>query len=470
MTFAVAVGNGAFRRYVSTTANGTWIAPPRSASIDGCEAQCLDLRNCVALSYDATAKLCFLFSGMDTVRPANISWWLSVKRGAVLWTAWPLPEVFELPVVYGSTMYFGNAAADLLTGELIWAVDVTANVNDYPMVQERNSYICGFSSDSSFCIALNNSNGAELWKAPLNSSGLILSAMDDDHHLLVESPSDVSSLEIALLGISTEKGNVLWEETISPGWFLGFTGGMALVNTFRDANSGAGISAYNMSTGRLMWSRPLPLENWTLTDGAPYVVLWRGSIIVNFKRSSNVYSLDQTNGSVLWQKKLPDISCTGDLGLVWVSPDIVVFIGEASAFAIRYDDGEVAWRFQAGDLCSAGIVASDGVDNIYVSAGGFFPQCTALLGLNATSGEVLWEYVLDACPHSVFVWGGRLFVANLAYILTFVVSSNMLSMNYTTAEMQSMQLMSLQAVKVENRVDALLLLFSGNSTMQFLWL
>ena len=78
--------------------------------------------------------------------------------------------------------------------------------------------------------------------------------------------------------------------------------------------------------------------------------------------------------------------------------------------------------------------------------------------------------MLDACPHSVFIWGGRLFVANLAYILTFVVSSNMLSMNYTTAEMQSMQLMSLQAVKVENRVDALLLLFSGNSTMQFLWL
>jgi hypothetical protein len=45
--------------------------------------------------------------------------------------------------------------------------------------------------------------------------------------------------------------------------------------------------------------------------------------------------------------------------------------------------------------------------------------------------------VLDACPHSVFIWGGRLFVANLAYILTFVVSSNMLSMNYTTAEMKS---------------------------------
>jgi hypothetical protein len=30
-----------------------------------------------------------------------------------------------------------------------------------------------------------------------------------------------------------------------------------------------------------------------------------------------------------------------NLGLVWVSPDIFVFIGEASAFAIRYDDGEV---------------------------------------------------------------------------------------------------------------------------------
>lgn len=155
------------------------------------------------------------------------------------------------------------------------------------------------------------------------------------------------------------------------------------------ADVGRRISAFDVETGRLLWSTPRPPD-------APSNVVTRDGRV--FSAGSAVVALNAESGHEVW-RFTPD--ATAALGRITADRD-AVYVGTAShrVYAVRATDGRLLWSSDIGpEWQHNGIVkgASVGGDTLYVAA----EQAHAtnghlasgwIVALDRQTGTILWRY------------------------------------------------------------------------------
>ncbi|HEX8271591.1 MAG TPA: PQQ-binding-like beta-propeller repeat protein [Longimicrobiaceae bacterium] len=155
------------------------------------------------------------------------------------------------------------------------------------------------------------------------------------------------------------------------------------------AEVGRSITAFDVETGRILWSTPRPAD-------APSNVVTRGGRV--FSAGSAVIALDAESGKEMW-RFTPD--ATAGLGRIAADQD-AVYVGTAShkVQALRASDGRALWTSDIGPQWQhGGIVKGVSVagDTVYAAA----EQAHAanghlasgwIVALDRLTGAVLWKY------------------------------------------------------------------------------
>jgi outer membrane protein assembly factor BamB len=237
------------------------------------------------------AVYCFSGTGSDVVA-------MEAATGRALWThddAFPIgnPTDYYSLTYASERVYFACGgldvttttpssvgALDARTGRSLWAVTLTAHTQQ-PAATDNAVY----ASTVNGAVALNARTGAQLWKSDdMEGNPGTLIAADD---IICGNTASAR----AAIGLDAATGSVLWRT--ETGWLGTADGG--IIFAVSDASDGPGVQALDARSGKLIWSRTLPL-NASMGLG---VVAASGVAYVSGS-GSELLALSATTGRTLW--------------------------------------------------------------------------------------------------------------------------------------------------------------------------
>ena len=148
-----------------------------------------------------------------------------------------------------------------------------------------------------------------------------------------------------------------WNASLNGGSAESFDSSPAVVNgTVYVGSPGGSVIAYNQSTGDEIWSYPTssPVHaSPSVSNGTVYIGSDDGTL----------YAIDATSGAEQWSASLTgEISASAEAG---VASDLIV--GTENGTVYRVDNqGNVVWRFQAGDAIRSSVAS--GVGSVFISS------------------------------------------------------------------------------------------------------
>ena len=341
---------------------------------------------------------------------------VEADTGEVIWEKQVTEDVLSASVLIANNhVYVPDLAGvlharDRFTGEETWSklLDDVPSVGIFssPVLVE-DILIIGVAeegTDRSFrgsVVALDAKTGVERWRVYTTSAdetaGFGVSvwssaAVDQDRKLIFigtgnsERPPD-SRLANAILAIDYETGEVAWvhrflEEDAGKDLDVGASPNLFSVSG-RDVVGVGGKSGefrvVDRETGSLIWEATLTRGTWmggvmaaaAIGDGVLFVTSnspFEGS-------GSVIFALDASDGSVLWEHALQDIT----FGAPALANEVfylttVGMLGDAELIALDAGNGETLWADNVDGLMGGGISISDGM--LYVGYGfgfGFRP-------------------------------------------------------------------------------------------------
>ncbi len=180
------------------------------------------------------------------------------------------------------------------------------------------------------------------------------------------------------------------------------------------------VSAYNGSTGALIWNTTFTNKHGNQDSGGSPVV---SNGVVYIQGYNNLYALNTTDGALIWKYANSGSWYTS------ISPAIsdgLVFSVSDGIFALKASNGVKVWSFSIGNVLTSSPVVYNGM--VYVGS-----DDKNLYALNAMTGRVVWKYStgsrITATPSvakgTVYVgsWDGSM------YALDFANGSKMWSFN-----------------------------------------
>jgi outer membrane protein assembly factor BamB/PKD repeat protein len=190
---------------------------------------------------------------------------------------------------------------------------------------------------------------------------------------------------------------------------------------------GESVSAFNASTGALLW-------NYTtgyVSTSSPAVV---GGRVYVGSEDNKVYCLDAGTGKLIWSYK------TGDA--VMSSPAVVggfVYVGsdDSNVYCLNAATGKLVWNYKTiGDVWSSPAIV-DGV--VFVGSGyAYYPIFIGdVYALNTTTGAPVWSYTTGGPVYSSpAVVGGFVYVgSDDSNVYCLNAATGKLVWNYTTGNM-----------------------------------
>ena len=198
------------------------------------------------------------------------------------------------------------------------------------------------------CVALSETNGLELWAAPLDSAnypngGVGLDDGPRSTPVVADGGIFVLTSYLKLYRLNPANGTVVWQKDLVSlyGSFVIawqnaasplVANGLIYLNASTSTNS---LMAFRTSDGSLAWRA----QNEGLTHDTPILATIHGVPQVIFATAQGVISVDPNNGSLLWRTNYPFFYSTsiGASPVVW---DDVVFVTGARAYGM----GSVAYQ------------------------------------------------------------------------------------------------------------------------------
>ncbi len=260
-------------------------------------------------------------------------------------------------------------AVDRQTGELVWELSVGADVYSTPLLENGVLY---FGAEDKKLWAVDAATGNRLWQfiaqgavrtSPIYVSGAVYFGSDDGRVYAL----DVASAEHGLFWQFQTGSKV----RTSPAFYRG--------SLFVVSDDGY-LYAISASDGGMRWRAKLPSKYMFAQP-----VIERKSIIVT--SGSRLVAYDTERGSHRWTFQ------SG--GLISGAPAISnrrVYVGsnDGVVYCLGSNDGRIVWRFPNASVRQpiTSPVSVSG-DVVYARTGK-----TALVGLNAETGELIWEQKL----------------------------------------------------------------------------
>lgn len=318
-----------------------------------------------------------------------------------VWRVDGLSGVTASPTVVDGTAYFGDwaggvHAVDAATGDEVWSTTLGGSVIGSLPVDGDGL----FASSGTTVFRLDRATGEVVWEAsaddhpfamasasPVVADGVVLQGLASGE---VTFPQDDYTFTGSISGFDAESGDLLWRFDTTPG----------------DESAGAGVG---------IWSTPAV----DLERGVLYVGTGNTYEEPSAPLADSLLALDLHTGELVWSRAFtsPDVFSAGSPGgpdadvgaapMLWRTGDRdLVGVGDkAGVFhTLDRETGEVVWETTLTPGSAFGgvngssafvdgmIVASSNVGDPATNA----PLNTAkVFGLDAGTGEILWEHDLD---------------------------------------------------------------------------
>ena len=172
--------------------------------------------------------------------------------------------------------------------------------------------------------------------------------------------------------------------------------GKLIINVAADASGASGppvesrAVAYDVATGRELWSRPTPGIYFTAHLASD------GERVVSLNGDGVVRAFAVADGRPLWESAVPDDSgetAFTHVGVPAIGDGVVVVGVEGRLVALRAGDGSVAWE-RSEDR------RTDGLSDLPIVAGGrvfSVRSCGRAVAFEAATGRELWRSGGEAC-------------------------------------------------------------------------
>jgi outer membrane protein assembly factor BamB len=262
----------------------------------------------------------------------------------------PIVEADGKVIAYGSNG--GLFAIDALTGEQMWAIDLSAGAagdptrSSQPAVDDGKVFV---TTQEGELVAVDLATGELVWSQRIVNE-LPANPM---YPVAFEGVVYVVANGDQFLGLDTETGEQVWEAQV-PGTVSWKSSTIAEGRIFV-ADDGGRLHAFDLATGELIWS--------TENIAASRLPAYRNGVLFVPGSDERTTAVSAEDGSIVWQTE-PPADWFDSLSLI-VTDDAVIAMAEISpARALDPETGEVLWTVDFGE--AYGIDPHAGGDTLYV--------------------------------------------------------------------------------------------------------
>ncbi|MGK6350364.1 glycoside hydrolase family 9 protein [Parapedobacter sp. DT-150] len=289
-------------------------------------------------------------------------------------------------------------ALDARTGRKAWSFQTGGKVYATPVVW-KNFVVVGSSDHFIYC--LHAKTGKLLWKHAAEKA--VLGSPLVHHGVAYIGASDGK-----FRAFDIRSGRLRWSFDQVKGYVSGKP--LWYDNTLYFGSWGNGFYALDPVTGRLKWEWSNGSASRMLSPAACYPVGVNGRVFI-VAPDRYMTALDAASGAEIWRKKIDSIRVRESMGL---SEDgrlvyVKTMDGQVLGVSTTADTMQIDWRSTLQlpyELTPSAISAKDGLV--------FIPSHSGLVsGLNASSGEVAWQYKLsNGMVNPMLVLDGKRLVAS----------------------------------------------------------
>jgi outer membrane protein assembly factor BamB len=267
--------------------------------------------------------------------------------------------------------------------------------------------------------------GDKLWLTSARERGVQRTRIGPDDMQTAE------HIELLAVCLSRRDGHVIWETRLGEvdrpdpvHWFNSWatpTPVVAADRLYCDFGT-HGTFALESATGKLVWSRRLPLDHQVGPGSSPVLEGNRLILVRDGRDAQYVTALDAATGEPLWRTERPPLDAPQrELKKSFVTPLLVATGGRAQLLSpgaqwiVSYDpaNGKEIWRLRHGPGFSIGSCPVFGGDVVFFSTGCFRPVFCAVR--TDGQGDVTDSKLLWKSPRQVPVMSSPVLVGDEVY-------------------------------------------------------
>lgn len=177
--------------------------------------------------------------------------------------------------------------------QLLWTANAGSNIfMTSPLIAEGKVFIAttddNVSLNSSVC-AFDLASGKPLWKFPTANSVKNTIAYEDGVIVAQDVACNLYALDAA-------SGKLLWKQAIHLNSYPYLPEGLTAEKGVVYAGTGTGLSAYDLKTGRIIWTN----KDWKQHEGATTTLTIAGNALISGTQWGGLYANDIRTGKQLW--------------------------------------------------------------------------------------------------------------------------------------------------------------------------
>lgn len=187
-----------------------------------------------------------------------------------------------------------NTSEIKLPLQLQWVANAGSNIfMTSPLIAEQKVFVATTDDNVSlntYICAFDFNTGKPLWKYRTENS--VKNTIAYEGGIVVA--QDVSC---NLYALNAKSGELLWKQAINLNSYPYLPEGLTTDNGIVYAGIGAGLSAYDLKTGRTIWTN----KDWTQREGATTTLTVAGDVLVSGTQWGGLYGNDIHTGKQLWE-------------------------------------------------------------------------------------------------------------------------------------------------------------------------
>lgn len=187
-----------------------------------------------------------------------------------------------------------NTSEIKLPLQLQWVANAGSNIfMTSPLIAEQKVFVATTDDNVSlntYICAFDFNTGKPLWKYRTENS--VKNTIAYESGIVVA--QDVSC---NLYALNAKSGELLWKQAINLNSYPYLPEGLTADNGIVYAGIGAGLSAYDLKTGRTIWTN----KDWTQREGATTTLTVAGDVLVSGTQWGGLYGNDIHTGKQLWE-------------------------------------------------------------------------------------------------------------------------------------------------------------------------